>query len=445
MSWKNRVIWSEGMFLRPQHFQQLDRYTLGMVQARVDAARPDAWGFKLLKLDQAALKMGKLAIEKASGVFPDGTPFSMPDQDAAPEPLDVPENMKNTTVWLGLPVMKPGRDEYDMPDGEERLTRFRSSVVETRDSMTGSNVTADIEVGQANCRVLTDGDDRSEYACIPMARIVERRADATVVLDSKFIPSVVNCLDEPVLNGIGDEILGLLKHRAEALAARVSDSGRGGVAEIADFLLLIIVNRSIPLLHHLCRRNGLHPEQLYQALVGLAGELAAFSSKDKMAHGYPEYRHAALRETFDPVLIDLRNALSMVIEQNAVSIPLVEKKYGVRVGKIPDRGLIDSALFVLAARASVSADQLRSQFPKQIKIGSVEVIRDLVNKQVRGIGTEPLPVAPREIPYHAGYNYFQLERKSEYWEGLKKSGGIAIHVSGEYPDLEMELWAIRGS
>ncbi|PKL96499.1 MAG: type VI secretion system baseplate subunit TssK [Gammaproteobacteria bacterium HGW-Gammaproteobacteria-8] len=445
MSWKNRVIWSEGMFLRPQHFQQLDRYTLDLVEGRVRAARPDAWGFGVLKLDQAALKMGKLALERAQGIFPDGTPFSIPAQDSAPQPLDVPENLKNSTVFLGLPVTKPGRNEYDLPGGSERLTRFRTQVVETRDAMTGSDVTADIEVGEANTRILTEGDDRSEYSCIPMARIVERRADGTVVTDSKFIPTVYNCLDEPVLHGLGDEVLGLLKHRAEALAARVSDSGRGGVAEIADFLLLIIVNRSIPLLAHLCQRNGLHPEDFYRLLVALAGELAAFSSPDKMARGYPAYRHAALSESFDPVLLDLRNALSMVIEQNAIAIPLVEKKYGVRVGRIPDRGLIGSALFVLAARAAVPSDQLRSEFPRQVKIGSVEVIRDLVNKQVRGIGTEPLPVAPREIPYHAGFNYFELERKSDYWTGLKNSGGIAIHVSGEYPDLELELWAIRGS
>jgi len=443
MSWKNRVVWSEGMFLRPQHFQQLDRYTLDLVQERVSASRADSWGFDRLSLDASAAKMGKLAIEQATGVFPDGTPFAIPEKDVAPEPLEVPENLKNSTIYLGLPVMKPGRDEYDLPGGNERLIRFRSHVVETRDSMTGSDVSAEIEVGQANTRILTETDDRSEFACIPMARVVERRADGDLVMDRKFIPSVYNCLNQPVLHGLADEVLGLLKHRAEALAARVSDSGRGGVAEIADFLLLIIVNRSIPLVHHLCQRNGLHPEVLYRALVALAGELATFSSGNKMARVYPDYSHAALSQTFEPVLIDLRNSLSMVIEQNAIAIKLVEKKYGVRVGRIPDPGLIGSAHFVLAARASVPADQLRSQFPRQVKIGSVEVIRDLVNKQVRGIGTEPLPVAPREIPYHAGFNYFELERKSEYWDGLKKSGGIAIHVSGEYPDLELELWAIR--
>lgn len=443
MSWKSKVIWSEGMFLRPQHFQQFDRYVQRFVDARDSLARPDPWGFDQIKLDEAALKVGKIALEVGTGVFPDGTPFSFPSEDEAPTPLDVPENLKNSIVYLGVPIMKSGRVEFDRPDGDEQLVRFRSDLMETRDAVAGSTVVADIEIGRINARFLVEDDDRSEYACIPLARVVERRSDGSIVTDADFVPTMANCQGHPTLAGYAKEILGLLTHRAEALAARVSQSGRGGVAEIADFLLLMLVNRAIPLFHHLSQRNQLHPERLYEAMLALAGELATFSSQKKLAGTYPEYRHAALQESFHPVMLDLRNSLSMVIEQSAVSIPLVEKKYGIRVGRISDKGLVDDATFVLAAKASISGDQLRSQLPRQIKIGSVEVIRELVNKQVRGIGTSPLPVAPRQIPYHAGYNYFELDRSSQYWKDLKSSGGIAIHVSGEYPDLEMELWAIR--
>ena len=56
-----------------------------------------------------------------------------------------------------------------------------------------------------------------------------------------------------------------------------------------------------------------------------------------------------------------------------------------------------------------------------------------------------LPVAPRQIPYHTGVVYFQLEEASPYWAKMTTSGGIAVHVSGEYPGLSMELWAIRQS
>ena len=34
MSWYNKVIWSEGMFLRPAHFQQHNRYVENLVEMR---------------------------------------------------------------------------------------------------------------------------------------------------------------------------------------------------------------------------------------------------------------------------------------------------------------------------------------------------------------------------------------------------------------------------
>jgi type VI secretion system protein ImpJ len=55
----------------------------------------------------------------------------------------------------------------------------------------------------------------------------------------------------------------------------------------------------------------------------------------------------------------------------------------------------------------------------------------------------PLPVAPRQIPFHAGSAYFELDQSSELWEQLKTSGGVALHVAGNFPGLAMEFWAIR--
>jgi len=144
-----------------------------------------------------------------------------------------------------------------------------------------------------------------------------------------------------------------------------------------------------------------------------------------------------------PVMTTLRQCLSMVYEQTAVSLALVEKKYGIRVAEIADRSLLGTASFVLAARADVPEDALRSHLPAQIKIGPVERIRQLVNAAMPGITLKPLPVAPRQIPYHAGYTYFELEKQSDFWKELQHSGGFALHVGGDFPGLELEFWAIR--
>jgi type VI secretion system protein ImpJ len=145
------------------------------------------------------------------------------------------------------------------------------------------------------------------------------------------------------------------------------------------------------------------------------------------------------------VIDDLRQSLSMVMEQTAIPIELQDRKYGIRVAIIGDKELQRNASFVLAVAAQLPGEALRARFPTQVKIGPVERIRDLVNLQLPGVTMRPLPVAPRQIPYHAGFNYFELDtRNNELWKQLEASGGLAMHIAGEFPGLELEFWAIRG-
>ena len=83
------------------------------------------------------------------------------------------------------------------------------------------------------------------------------------------------------------------------------------------------------------------------------------------------------------------------------------------------------------------------RFPTQAKLGPVEKIRELVNLQLPGIALRPLPVAPRQIPFHAGFSYFELDNAGELWKQLDSSGGLGIYVTGDFPALELSLWAIR--
>jgi len=135
--------------------------------------------------------------------------------------------------------------------------------------------------------------------------------------------------------------------------------------------------------------------------------------------------------------------LSMVLEQNAIQLPLTQPRTGIYVARRPDAALLSDAIFVLAAKAQVSSDLIRSHFPPQVKIGPVEVIQQLVTSALPGIVITALPVVPRQIPFHAGFTYFELNKQTELWARLSASGGFAIHVGGSFPELELEFWAIR--
>lgn len=442
MSWNRKVIWSEGMLLQPQHLQQHDRYLQTQLEARVARMRPYAWGFSSLRIDEQQLALGKLALLSCHAVLPDGTPFTLPADDDLPLPLDIPEDARNVLVVLALPVRRPGIAETGNSPAPDNYARYGTVDHEAWDS-NGIDNSALMQVGRLRLRLALEPEVANAYACLGVARVIERRPDNRLVLDPEYCPP---CLDLRVaarLGAFADELVGLLHQRGDALGNRLSQPGAAGAAEIADFLLLQLINRSEPLFGHLATMTGLHPEEFFREAVQLAGELATFSPVNKRAQQYPVYRHEQLRESFQPVIDDLREALSMVLDTHAVPIPLEERQFGIRVAVLRDPELVKSSTFVLVVNAQVPPETIRSTFPRQVKIGSVEKIRDLVNLQLPGIALRPLPVAPRQLPFHAGFTYFELDRNSEYWQQLATSAGFAMHVAGEFPGLQMEFWAIR--
>src|SRR5713101_6241033 len=376
MTWDNRIIWSEGTFLQPQHFQQHDRHVEAQLELRTRALRPYPWGFLELAVDESLLELGKLGVRSARGVLPDGTSFDCPARDPLPPPLGVP----------------------------------------------------------------------ASYTGLGVARVVERRADNRVVLDTNgYVPPMLDVGAASALASLLRDVHGLLHQRGDALAARMSQPGPGGVGEIAEFLWLEVMNRFEPIFAHLAATVPLHPERLYEVCLSLAGELSTFTRETRRPVAYPIYRHDDLAGSFGPVIADIRRSLSMVLERNAISIELQERAYGLRVASIPDSDLIKTARFVLAAKAQLQPERLQASLPTLIKIGPVERIRDLVNLNLPGIALRSLPVAPRQIPYHAGFIYFELDRGADLWKVTEQSRALAMHIAGEFPGLELEFWAVRGA
>ncbi len=443
MSWSKRVVWSEGMFLQPQHFQQQERYLERFLENRVSEVTAYPWGFAELGLDSPALSLGKIVINAGRGVMPDGTAFDFPRHDAAPAALEVPADAKNEELVLAVPVRRPGAVEVDDVDsGEEQFARYSTEDSEVGDHNSSGGNPAPIRLANLRLRLMLRRDLTDGWVGLGVARVVERRPDDQVLLDAAFIPPCLSVAASSVLSTQLQELEGMLHQRGEALGKRLAHPGRGGVAEIADFLFLQTVNRYEPLVMHLRAISPLHPEMFYRHAVMMAGDLATFRDNRRAAH-YPRYNHAHPETCFPPLLKELRASLSVVLESTAIPIELQERKFGVRVAVIPDAALLKTSSFVMAVNAQVPAEQLRARFPSQVKIGPAEKLRDLVNLQLPGVALKALPVAPRQIPFHAGFNYFELDRSGELWRQLELGSALAMHVAGDFPGLEIECWAIR--
>lgn len=445
MTWHQRMIWSEGLFLEPQHFQQHDRFIEHLVRSHARATEAWSWGWAAVMLDEIALGLGKIALASAFGVLPDGTAFSFPDDAPAPPPLDIPAGTRDEIVLLALPLARAGAKEFDADgntDARMDGLRFRTTDTSVADVTTSTDRVAQIRVGAPNLRLMLAHDATDAFATIGLARVLERRADNRVLLDPGYIPPMLHAHADPRLFGYAQELAGLVHQHADRLASRLANPGRGGVAEIADFLLLQTLNRFEPQYAHLLQVPLLHPERLYLTTLALAGDLAAFDERRRVL-AYPPYRHDDVATSFEPLMRDVRQLIGIVREPDALAIELQSRKPGVRVALINDLDLVKSAGFVLAANAQMSGEALRTRFPTQVKVAPAEKLRDLVNLALPGIGLRAMPVAPRQIPFHAGFSYFELDRGGELWKELEQTGNLAMYIAGDFPALELEFWAIR--
>lgn len=443
MTEHKKVVWSEGMFLRPHHFQQQERHLQAQARLRMQCAGGFSWGLSDLVLDEAALAAGALRLTRARGVFPDGTPFSFSSPDDAPQPLELPVDVRDKRVLLAVGRERGGAREVLFEEMPGSPARYAVVEDEIKDACDVSLEPALLQLGRLRLRLILEDELDGNWLAIGVARVLERRADRSLVLDDAYIPPVLSTGASALLHSWLAEVAGLLDARSETLAQRLGQPGRSGVSEVSEFLMLSAINRHRGWVGHGLCLSGPHPERLFRDLLMLAGDLSTFDSQERRFTAIPEYQHDDLAATFQPLVLRIKRALSAVVEDAAIQIVLEERDQGLRVGHISDASLLRDAGFLLAVHAELPAELLSAHFPAQAKLGPVERIRDLVHLQLPGIGLRQAASVPRQLPYHAGYLYFELEKGGEMWKQLERSGSLALHLAGEFPGLQLEFWAVR--
>ncbi|MRJ23272.1 type VI secretion system baseplate subunit TssK [Pseudomonas haemolytica] len=438
----HKVIWQEGMLLRPQHLQHNDRYYHQQLN-RTRLLGSDAWGLLTLELNMQYLKLGKLVVNQASGVLPDGSLF---DLSTAMEPLvlQVPTDAGKQGVYLALPLASGTCLDVRQPEQSDVLARYLSCEVEVGDSNVGVDARCRINCARPDLRLLLGeqpGDQR--FVKLKVAQVLDATGEGGVILDTAFVPTFIFVQEHGYVASCLKEVVGLLASRGDAIAARIRGESTAAGMQLGDFLMLQVINRTELELRHCLSQARVRPEAMFRALVSMLGELSTFASDSKRAHLDVHYQHADQGASFRGLMERVRAVLSVVLEQHAIELTLQPRQYGVLVCPVSELKLLGTATFILAATAQCDAEELRQRLPAHLKVGPVERIRELVNLHLAGIKVKPLPVAPRQIPFHAGKTYFMLDMSSRDIAQLEQSGGFAFHVGGEFAGLELNFWAIR--
>ncbi|USI74911.1 type VI secretion system baseplate subunit TssK [Sphingomonas morindae] len=438
-----RVAWREGQFLRQQHFQQQQRHGDAMLAAQARAAGPWRWGVIELAINQDLAALGKFAVDRLVGIMPDGLVFAIPGDAPPPAPLDMAGDSRDALVQLTLPAIQPGAVEYrERDDPGAAAVRYVVEEEAVIDGFAEERTAEPIELARPNLRFGVTPDQTYGRVLLGLARVRETRNGA-LLFDERYIPPALDIRASPRLAGFLADIIGRATQRIEELARRAVEATDGGAESFANFLLLQALNRWTPQLEHLARLPMVHPERLFEALLGMAGELATLTTAERRPPRLPAYDHGQLRESFEPVVEVIQAALSAVYDRAAVQLPLKQAGPGAYTARNTDPALYQTGYFYLAVRARLSLDEVRARFPSVAKIGSVQKMRQIVESALEGVPLRHVPTPPPQIRSLPGHVYFELDRAAADWAELAAAPALGLHVAGDWPDLALELWCVR--
>jgi type VI secretion system protein ImpJ len=430
------------------HFQQQDRYHEQLLWERVRAVAHYDWGILELQIDPAALATGRFRLLRLSAVWPDGAAVDCGGlaEAACPEARSfdtawAPET-RALPVFVGLSQDTPARPLVGETGEEQATGRYLAALRSVRDANGGPG-DVELEWARPNLRLFFADEPQDGYTTLRIAEIV-RDASGTALLRDNYVPPVLRLASSPfLLNGL-HRVLTVAIAKQRELAAERAQRHPGQIEYHATaaqrFWLLHTLNGAIPGLRHLLDTAHAHPEELYLALLGLAGQLASFSSTADPA-SLPKFDYLGLGGSFEELFARLLVLLSTPVELPYREVPLERRSDGIYLGRLAEAGSLE--LFV-ALTANLTDAVLRDRAPKLLKLADWTQIYDVVKQARHAVRMEVEWQPSAALPLEPGTCFLRVRKDGSFWKGIERSGTIALYLplDAEWSGASLRVYAI---
>jgi type VI secretion system protein ImpJ len=439
----SRVVWSEGMYLGPHHFQVQSRYFEDSIQFATSSLWFSAYGLSGIELDSEAAQNGVVAVVHARGMFPDGLPFNMPESDELPAARPIadlfPPTQDGLVVSLAIPPRKPNGYNCALDPNAVNGARDARYLAEARvlhDENTGLDERP-VRIGRKNVRLLLETEPSGDLLTLPIARVVRDRT-GHYAYDPEFVPPLLQTGASPRLMSLTQRLIDILGEKSSTIGRSAGARGEFSTREIANFWLLHCVNSALAPLRHLLVTKRAHPEELFTELSRLGGALCTFAL-DSHPRNLPLYNHNNLSECFERLDRHIREHLETIVPTNCISIPLRRTEPYYYEGEITDTRVFNRSRWVLGIRASIGDAELMESAPRLIKICTPPFVRELVKRALPGLSLTHLPLPPPAVSARLEMQYFGVSRTGPCWDHMVKTRQIGVYVPGEILEPEIEV------
>ncbi len=444
----SRVVWSEGMYLGPHHFQTQSRFYEEVTHFDISSLWFEPYGFVGVELDAEALRSGTVSLVHARGLFEDGLPFSIPEDDPLPPARSIgdlfPPTYERLKVLLAVPHYNPGGANCALREADNHgKLRYVAETGSFPDENTGMD-DKPVKMGRKNIRFLVDTEPAEGLVTLPTA-IIKRDGSGNYVFDETFIPPCIQLSASEHLLMMARRLIDILQEKSATLSLDNRDRGkfRTGFSaqEISKFWFLHAINSSLAPLRHLFLTKRGHPEELFRELLRLAGALCTFSI-DSHPRDLPLYDHLDLSRCFGVVDQHIRTHLEMVVPSNCISVPLKQVANYFYEGEITDQRCLDRARWIFAVQSPIGDAEVITRTLQLVKICSAQFVPELVRRALQGMELTHLQVPPSAVSPKVESQYFAISRTGPCWDHIVQTRRVGVYIPGDIPTPEIELLVV---
>lgn len=461
MRFLSKVVWSEGMYLGPHHFQAQNRYFEDSIRVAVSSLWFKPYGLLGYALDEDALRNGTISLIHARGVLNDGLLFLMPDCDALPPARAIadlfPPTRDRLTIMLGVPQRKPEGMNCSLsknPEGNSGANsgassganavaaRYSAEERNFQDETTGG-IERPVQMARKNIRFVLDTESLDGLVTLPIAKVM-RDGSGHLVYDPHFIPPCLQISASERVMAILLRLIEILEEKSSSIQ-RSADKGLGfghfAARDIANFWLLHAVNAAAAPLRHLCLTKRNHPEELFVELSRLAGALCTFGVESH-PRTLPSYDHENLAECFDALDRHIRAHLELIVPTNCVTIKLEKVRDNFYEGDVVDSRCLGRGQWILGIHSSLGEAEVITKVPQLVKVCSAKFVADLVRKAMSGLPLLHMAVTPSAMRPRLESRYFGVTRNGPFWDHIVATKRVGVYIPSEISNPEVELQVV---
>jgi type VI secretion system protein ImpJ len=444
----SKVLWGEGLFLRPQHFQRQDAYHEWRLAETARAIHPFSWGVRRMRVDSDALANGVLRLTELQAILPDGDLYATPMDDELPEVVSLaslPAGVSEMVFHLALQPVRAAGTNFSGEGQDASAVRYVQRNEQAADWYTGA-VESELATLRRRGRLLADNEPHDHLVTLPLVR-VRRQATGAFELDGNFVPPAVAIDASPTLQAMLRRLLDVLQAKVDALYGAHREPSQNVIefrsGDIASFWLLHTCSAAFAGLSHLHHQPQLHPERLYERMLELAGALMTFSKTYGLAD-LPVYRHEAPGSSFAKLDHIVRELLETVISTRSFAISLSEVRPSYHLARLDSQKIDGNTRLFLGVQAAMQPSEIVESIPQRLKLGAPDDVEKLVLSATSGVRLSHVPQVPVAIPVRPGSYYFAIEPRGPLYERMLQAHALSLYAPANLPELRMELFALNG-